>query len=171
MQNEQQILGKLPVHPGKPEDAGVFVLRITGLVGRTMELTPSDLAALPQQDVTADFTCEEGWTVPALKWWGVTMESLLELARADPEAQWVQASAGEFTVPIPLQDARRALLATRLGDGALPPEHGGPVRLVLPGGDCWTSIKWLDHLELRAAPGANTGKTIALGRLGCKPNT
>ncbi len=171
MQNEPQILGKLPVHPSKREDAGAFVLQVDGLVRQTLELTPSDLEILPQQDVTADFTCEEGWTVQALKWWGVTLESLLALAGANPEARWVQASAGEFTVPIPLQDARRALLATRLGEGALPPEHGGPVRLVVPGGDCWTSIKWLDHLELRAEPGPNTGKTIALGRLACKPGS
>ena len=168
MQNKPKILRKLPVHPSNKADVGVHVLRVNGLVGQTLELTPSDFERLPQRDVTADFTCEEGWTVPAVKWWGVTLESVLALAGAHPEAQWVQASAGEFTVPIPLQDARRALLATRLGEGALPSEHGGPVRLIVPGGDCWTSIKWLDHLELRTEPGPNTGKTIALGRLRCK---
>jgi DMSO/TMAO reductase YedYZ molybdopterin-dependent catalytic subunit len=89
---------------------------------------------------------------------------VLALAEMQPEARWVQASAGEFTVPIPLQEARKALLALRLGEDALPSEHGGPVRLVVPGGDCWTSIKWLDHLELRSEPGENTGKIIALGR-------
>ena len=84
MQNEPQILRKLlPVHPNKREDAGAFVLRVDGLVGHTRELTLSDLELLPQQDVTADFSCEEGWTVRALKWWGVTLESLLALAGAE----------------------------------------------------------------------------------------
>ena len=41
-----------------------------------------------------------------------------------------------------------------------------PVRLVVPGADCFTSIKWLDRIELRAEPGPNTGREIALGRLG-----
>ncbi len=168
MRNEQKVLGRLPVHPSNREEAGAYLLQVNGLVEQTLELTLSDFERLPQRDVTEDFTCEEGWTVPAVKWWGVTMESVLALAGAHPEAQWVQAGAGEFTVPIPLQDARRALLATRLGDGALPSEHGGPVRLVVPGGDCWTSIKWLDHLELRAEPGPNTGKAMALDRLRCK---
>jgi len=168
MQNEPKILRRLPVHPSNKVDVSAYVLRVNGLVGQTLELTPSDFEGLPQRDVTADFTCEAGWTVPAVKWWGVALESVLALAGAHPEAKWVQASAGEFTVPIPLQDARRALLATRLGEGALPSEHGGPVRLIVPGGDCWTSIKWLDHLELRTEPGPNTGKAMALGRLRCK---
>lgn len=168
MQSEPNILGKLPVHPGSRGDVGSYVLLVNGLVAQTLALSLSDIEALPQRDVTEDFTCEEGWTVPALKWRGVTLESVLALAGANPEAQWVQASAGEFTVPIPLQDAGGALLATRLGEGALPSEHGGPLRLLVPGGDCWTSIKWLDHLELRTDPGPNTGKSIALGRLRCK---
>jgi hypothetical protein len=41
-------------------------------------------------------------------------------------------------------------------------EHSGPVRLVVPGGKCFASIKWLDHLELRSDPGLNTAETIAL---------
>ncbi|MGB7434882.1 MAG: molybdopterin-dependent oxidoreductase, partial [Candidatus Acidiferrum sp.] len=81
------------------------------------------------------------------------------------EARYVEASAGNFTVSFPLEQARRALLAIRFDEGALPPEHGGPVRLVLPGGECFMNIKWLDHLELCSEPGANTAKTIALGRL------
>ncbi len=164
MQNDPKILEKLPVHTVEQREAGAHVLRVDGLVGRTLKLTASDFDGMPQRDLTEDFNCEEGWTVPAVRWWGINLDFLLSLAEIDPKAKWVQASAGEFTVPIPLQDGRRALLATCMGDAALPSEHGGPVRLVVPGGDCWTSIKWLDHLELRSEPGENTGKSIALGR-------
>jgi DMSO/TMAO reductase YedYZ molybdopterin-dependent catalytic subunit len=163
MENEPKVLSKLPVHPGGRGD-GEYVLRVDGLVGRALELRVHDFEGLPQRDVTEDFTCEEGWTVPKVQWWGITVESVLALAETRPEAQWLQASAGEFTVPIPMHDAKRALLATRLGGDVLPSGNGGPVRFVVPGGDCWTSIKWLDHLELRSEPGENTGKTIALGR-------
>ena len=161
---QPEIRDKLPVHPGG-QQAGSYVLRVDGLVGRALRLTKSDLDQLPQQTLSDDFTCLEGWTVPALKWRGVTLQTVLDLVGVQAEAQWIQASAGDFSVPVSIQDAGRALLATHLGDQELPAEHGGPVRLVVPGGDCFTSIKWLDHLELCIEAGANTGREIALGRL------
>jgi DMSO/TMAO reductase YedYZ molybdopterin-dependent catalytic subunit len=155
---------KLPVHSfGKA--ARPYVLVVDGLVGRPLQLTRSDLDGLPQDDLTDDFTCVEGWTVPALKWNGGALQTILSLAGATAEAQWIQASAGPFSVPLAMHDAGRALIATHLGGQDLPIEHGGPVRLVVPGADCFTSVKWLDHLELRAEAGANTGREIALGRL------
>jgi len=164
-QGPRDVLEALPVHRGSAADVATRVLHIDGLVSQAKDLTVSDLDGLPQQELTEDFNCVEGWTVPTLQWRGVALETVLNLLGATPEAEWVQASAGEFGVPIRLQDARRVLLATRLAGDPLPVEHGGPVRLILSGGDCWTSIKWLDHLELRAQPGENTGRTIALGRI------
>jgi len=128
-------------------------------------LTFGDLEKLPQKDLTHDFTCLEGWTVPAVKWRGVALQTLLLLAEPQPEARYVQASAGEFSIALQLESAGHVLLATYLGDASVPPEHGGPVRLIVPGGDCFMNIKWLDHLELCREPGPNTAKTIALGRL------
>ena len=165
MQKKSEVLGKLPIHPGDREHAQPHVLRVDGLVGRCLELTAADLKGLPQRELIDDFTCLEGWTVPKLNWRGVPLIAILALAEMRAEARWVQASAGEFSIPIPIQDAAKVLLATHLGPEALPNEHGGPMRLVVPGADCFTSIKWLDHLELRAEAGANTGRTIALGRL------
>jgi DMSO/TMAO reductase YedYZ molybdopterin-dependent catalytic subunit len=164
MVDSQNIQRKLPVHPGA-SGSTPHVLRVIGLVDHCLELTPADLAGFPQQELTSAFTCLEGWTVPGLKWRGVSLETLLNLAEIRSEAAWVQASAGDFSVPLSLHDARRALLAIHLGGESLPVEHGGPIRLLLPGGDCFTSIKWLDRLELRAEPAANTGRAIALGRL------
>lgn len=163
--HRRDVLEVLPSHPNSRPDAGSKPLCIDGLVANPMELTAVDLQGLRQQELTEDFNCVEGWTVPTVKWRGVALETILRLVGVDPKAQWVQASAGEFSVPIPLQETPRALLATQLAGDPLPIEHGGPVRLVLSGGDCWTSIKWLDHLELRAKPGKNIGKEIALGRL------
>ncbi|MBI4499288.1 MAG: molybdopterin-dependent oxidoreductase [Chloroflexi bacterium] len=158
----------LPVHPSPAAEAVPRQVRVDGLVAHPLELSPADLAALPQRALTDDFTCVEGWVVPALGWQGVPLAAVLDLAQAGPEAQWVQASAGDFSVPLPLEDARRALLALRLDGRDLPVEHGGPVRLVVPGRECFTSIKWLDHLELRLSPASNTGQAIALGRLAAR---
>jgi Oxidoreductase molybdopterin binding domain len=105
--------------------------------------------ARPQHDLTDDFTSVEGWTVPALKWNGVALETILSLAVATAEARWIQASAGAFSVPLATEEAGRALLATHLGGQLLPVEHGGPGRLVVPGADCLTSV-WL-----RASPASD----------------
>ncbi len=106
-----------------------------------------------------------GWTVPDVKWGGVLLEAVLSLARPTAQARYVQASAGEFSVSVPIDRVGRVLIATHLDNQALTAEHGGPFRLVVPDGDCFVQIKWLDHLELREEPGANTAERIALGRL------
>lgn len=170
MPNDLKIREKLPVRThveGKSHEGTgqAYVLRVDGLVGKPLNLTLPDLEKLHQQNLTHDFTCLEGWTVPGVKWKGVLLETVLSLANAAPQAHYVQASAGEFSVPLPREAAAQALLAIHLEDAAVPHEHGGPVRLVVPGGDCFTNIKWLDHLELRSEPGTNTAKKISLARL------
>ena len=120
---------------------------------------------LPQQDFTHDYTCLEGGTVPDVRWSGVKLETVLLLAEPSPEARYVQASAGIFSISLQRDAAASVLLAIHLDSTSVPPEYGGPVRLIVPGGDCFMNIKWLDHLELRNELGPNTAKTIALGRL------
>jgi DMSO/TMAO reductase YedYZ molybdopterin-dependent catalytic subunit len=136
---------------------------------RCLELTLADLEQLPQHDLTDDFTCLEGWTVPNVKWSGVLLQTVLSLANPLREAHYVQASASDFSLPLSRDVANRALLAIRLGGNALPAEHGGPVRLVVPDGQCFMQIKWLDHLELRTEAAANTAKATALSRLSRVP--
>jgi DMSO/TMAO reductase YedYZ molybdopterin-dependent catalytic subunit len=159
------ILEKLPVHALEGRKTlQPYVLCVDGLVRRCLHLTVADLEKLPQQDVSHDFTCLEGWTVPDVKWSGVLLEAILLLTEPSPEARYVQASAGEFSISLPRDVALHALLAIRLVNSALALEHGGPVRLIVPGGECFMNIKWLDHLKLRRDAGSNTGETIALGR-------
>jgi DMSO/TMAO reductase YedYZ molybdopterin-dependent catalytic subunit len=174
MSLESQFREALPVHEEhrrSDTDLRTHILRIDGLVGHCLELTLADLERLPQHDLADDFTCLEGWTVPNVKWRGVLLETLRSLAKFRPEARYVQASAGEFSISLPLDRAEQVLLALRLNDQAVPAEHGGPVRLIVPGGQCFTSIKWLDHLELRSEPGTNTAERIARARLPVKSST
>ena len=159
-------LPSLPVHPGVPQHLEAHRLVVDGLVARPLSLDATALAALPAAAITDDFLCLEGWSVAGLHWEGVSVATVLDAAGVRDGAAWVQASAGEFSVPLALDDARRGLLALRLGGAPLPPEHGGPLRLVVPGADCFASIKWLDRLELRPEPGADTGRAIALRRIG-----
>jgi DMSO/TMAO reductase YedYZ molybdopterin-dependent catalytic subunit len=133
--NDSTIRDKLPVHTFEGRKIlQPHVLRVDGLVGRCLLLTVADLEQLPQQDLSHDFTCLEGWTVPDVKWTGVLLEAILLLAEPSPEARYVQASAGEFSISLPRDVGLHALLAIRLSDSSLPLEHGGPVRLIVPGG-------------------------------------
>lgn len=157
---------ELPIHPMRTQpDLNNAILRVDGLVAERLKLTPAALQGLPQRDFTNDFTCLEGWTVPDVKWGGVLLQDILLLARPSIHGRYVHASAGEFGISLPIERAFRVLIATHLDHQSLSAEHGGPFRLVVPDGDCFMQIKWLDHLELRIEPGANTAERIALGRL------
>ena len=162
---ELHVLDALPVHPGDAPDPATWRLRIDGLVGAPLDLDLGELAAMPQRLMVDDFSCLEGWTVPGLRWRGVAVADLLDRAAALPEASWVQISADDFSLPLPLEQARGALLALEVNGEPLPAEHGGPARLVVPGGECFTSIKWAERIEVRAEAGDNSARRIALARL------
>ncbi len=160
-----EILPSLPVHGGAPSDTSEHRLRVDGLVRDDTILDSAALTALPRAEVTEDFICREGWAVSGLHWEGVSLSTVLELVGASPEAAFVQVSSGDFSTPLSRADASRALLATDLGGEPLGAQHGGPVRLILPGADCYTSVKWVDHIEVRRSPSDDTAQTIALARL------
>ena len=160
------VLDALPVHPGDAPDPTTWRLRVDGLVDQPLDLDLDDLLEMTQQLVVDDFACLEGWTVPGIRWRGVAVSDLLDRAGAPPDAAWVQVTADDFSIPLPVAEARAALLAVEANDQALPGPHGGPARLVVPGGECFTSIKWTDHIEVVAAPRENSARRIALDRLG-----
>ncbi len=70
-------------------------------------------------------------------------------------------SASNYAVPLPIDRAGAALLAEELNGAALAAEHGGPRRPVMPGSSCFTSVKWVDRLEVLAEPGDASGERIA----------
>lgn len=163
-------LRALPVHPHPALDAEGYRLHIGGLVERPLALSRGDLLALPQHQLHDDFTCIEGWVVPQLRWRGVRLAAVLAAAGVRPQARWVQAVCGDFSLPLPLAEAGEALLALELNDAPLTAEHGAPVRLLLPGGQCFTSVKWLERIELRADADANTAEATARARLAASPS-
>ena len=61
---------------------------------------------------------------------------------------------------LPLEEARGALLATRVTGETLGHEHGGPVRLVAPGRRGFQWVKWVTRIEVRTAP--DPGELVAI---------
>jgi DMSO/TMAO reductase YedYZ molybdopterin-dependent catalytic subunit len=126
---------------------------VTGLVDRPLSLTWDDLQAQPRRETVCDMHCVTRWSRYDNVFEGVPVQSLLQMARVSPSARYVLVRAEQdFTTNLPLADLDRAenLLALRHNGDALTPEHGGPVRLLVPHLYLWKSAKWVTGLDLLA---------------------
>jgi len=158
---------QLPTHPVPRKATRLAAdpqLRIEGMVKRACSITPADLADLARGSFTEDFHCELHWTTPQQKWSGVRLLDVLNLAEPLPAARYVRIYASNYVVPISLAEAEHALLADSLNDQPLQVEHGAPWRLALAGGACFTSVKWVERIELTVEPGDNVGERAARTR-------
>lgn len=100
-----------------------------------------------------------------LAWEGVLLREIVARGGPLPEARYLRVYAGDYWLALPLADLDSALLCDRLNDAPLTPEHGAPWRLVVSGGACFTSVKWVSQLELAAEAGAATAERIARRRI------
>jgi DMSO/TMAO reductase YedYZ molybdopterin-dependent catalytic subunit len=144
--HELQILDELPVHGGSTRAVADDGVTIAGLVQKPRTYLPSDLAAFPWVSVIEDFTCLEGWSVPGLQWHGVALATVLDAVGAHGDC--IEVSAKQYTTLLSREEANQALLALWLSDAPIPVEHGGPVRLIVPGSECYTSVKWVDRITV-----------------------
>jgi hypothetical protein len=138
-----------------PELTGdTYRLRVTGRVGRPLELTLAELAALPQRSATLPIACVEGWSASAT-WQGVPLRELLALAEAAPDAEIHLDSlqtGGLYrrsVVSATHAADRDTLLALTLNGQALHPDHGYPVRLIGPNRPGVMQTKWVTEVEVR----------------------
>ncbi len=139
-------------------DPATWRLEVTGLVERPLRLSFDELRALPAQDTVCDIHCVTRWSRLDNRFTGASVREVLRLVRPTAEAAFVLVRAAHgFTTNLPLADFDRPenLLAWEHDGAALAPEHGGPVRLVVPHLYFWKSAKWVTGFELRRsdAPG------------------
>lgn len=137
-------------------NAQTWDLRILGATesGAEARLHWDDVAALPMSQVTADFHCVTKFTVPGIRWAGVLA---VEILRRYPPAAAVThvmiwADFG-YSANIRIADfaAEDTLLATHRDGARLTPEHGYPLRLVVPTLYAWKSVKWVRAIEYLTA--------------------
>jgi len=159
----------LPAHVAPIEEAGSGAglgdIHVSGLVWRSRSLSPAELRALHRTRLAEPFVCEEGWAVNDLIWEGVSLREALTLCQPLPEARYVRISSGSYSIALPLSDIDHALLCDQLNGEPLAREHGAPWRLVLSGGACFTSVKWVSALEFTAQPVEATAERIARARI------
>jgi len=131
-----------------------WVVRVDGLVERPLTLDWAAWKALPRNAQTVDFHCVEGWSVGDVAWDGVALATVLAQARPLPEAVAVRfhAAGGTYGDDLTLAQAwaPSVVLADTAEGRPLPPEHGGPLRLVVPDQLAYKSVKWVERLELVA---------------------
>jgi DMSO/TMAO reductase YedYZ molybdopterin-dependent catalytic subunit len=152
----QYLTEKWPVlHAGSVPhtDLATWDFKVWGEVDEPLTLTWDELAALPTVEVTQDIHCVTRWSRFDTTFRGVPWSALKERIGQRPSARYAIAHAEQgFTanVPIAFLEAEGALLATHADGGPLTPDHGWPLRLVIPGKYFWKSAKWLRGIELSA---------------------
>jgi len=150
----QYLTQKWPVlHAGDVPrlDLASWTVRVFGEVEQELELDWRQFNELPRSSNVQDIHCVTRWSRFDAEFEGVHWRELATLCRPLPSARFVIAHAEhDFTsnVPLAFLDDEQALLATHADGEPLSLEHGGPMRLVIPGKYFWKSAKWLRALEL-----------------------
>jgi DMSO/TMAO reductase YedYZ molybdopterin-dependent catalytic subunit len=161
-------------------DAQTWRLDLDGRVGTELSLDLDALRALPSHEVVATMECagngrarldprpvSQPWLLEAVgtgRWRGVRLRDLLARAHVEPDAVEVLFTgldrgieSGEeqfFQRSLALADAGEpdVLLAYELNGVPLPPQHGWPLRLLVPGWYGMTNVKWLTRITLLSEP-------------------
>jgi DMSO/TMAO reductase YedYZ molybdopterin-dependent catalytic subunit len=132
-------------------DLATWRFRIWGAVERPLELSWEEIISQPRADVLCDIHCVTTWSRFDNRFAGPAVSPLLALARPLASASHVMVHAlPDYTTNLPLSDLDRPenLLATHHDGEPLNPEHGGPIRLLVPHLYFWKSAKWVTGFEL-----------------------
>ena len=147
--------GKVPtVDPHRPD----WRLKVFGRCEQPYELTYADIRAMPPVDVVCDMHCVTHWSRLDNTFTGVPARAIVERAKPAADARFVMChSEAGFTVNVPLAEfvADDSILAYQWEGADITPEHGWPLRGLVPRLYLWKSAKWIRGIELRAtdAPG------------------
>ena len=124
--------------------------RLFGRVERESTLTWDEFMALPKVERTSDIHCVTRWSRYDNRWEGVAAKELVNLARPRPGVRFVMVHGyGDYTTNLPLEAllSEDVLFAFHHNGAPLEPDHGGPLRLVVPRLYFWKSAKWANGLE------------------------
>ncbi|QEM14208.1 sulfite dehydrogenase [Mucilaginibacter rubeus] len=158
-------------HAGVPSiDPNQYELLIHGMVERPMKFSLHDLKRFPSVTRTCFIECagnfrtgKEDMTVQEIlgltsqsEWTGVMLSTLFRELGVDPKATWFLAEGGDAAVltrSIPIRKAwDDAMIVYAQNGEAIRPEQGYPARLLLPGWEGNTNVKWLRRIEISDAP-------------------
>ena len=170
-------------------DEASWRLEIGGHVERPLSIALDELRALPSETLPVTMECagngrarlsprpvSQPWLVEAVgtaAWTGTPLRDVLASAGVRPDVRelvFTGADRGEqggqeqyYERSLPLAEAERAevLLAYEMNGRPLEPQHGAPVRLVVPGWYGMTSVKWLTRITAVSEPFTGYQQAVA----------
>jgi DMSO/TMAO reductase YedYZ molybdopterin-dependent catalytic subunit len=157
----QSLTQKFPVlHYGAvPKfDEATWDLKVFGEVEHEMRWTWQEFQQIPTAQTISDIHCVTGWSKFGTLWEGPRFRDFVQLFGVKPTAKYVIAHCEfGFTTNLPLESMfdDDVLLAWKYNGQLLEPDHGFPVRTLVPKRYFWKSAKWLRRLEFssRDKPG------------------
>jgi len=124
--------------------------KVYGMVETPLRWTWNEFNALPKVKRHSDFHCVTRWSRFDNDWEGVAFREVLGRAKLKAGARFVLVHAEQgFTANVPLADLDRdeVLFATHHDGQPLSPDHGYPLRLIVPHLYAWKSVKWVRGIE------------------------
>lgn len=161
-------------------EAATWRLRVGGLVAHPVELSLDQIRAMPRQTIPVTLECagngrarlnprplSQPWLLEAVstaEWTGVPLSAVLAEAGVSADAVEIVFTGADrgiqgeieqdYQRSLTIADAMRPemLLAYEMNGAPLQPQHGFPLRLVVPGWYGMASVKWLKGIEAVAEP-------------------
>ncbi|HEX3050237.1 MAG TPA: sulfite oxidase-like oxidoreductase [Aggregatilineaceae bacterium] len=131
-------------------DTTTWTLRVFGEVEAEKTWTWDEFRAIPTATIKTDIHCVTGWSKFDTTWEGPLFRDFIKLFGVKPTAKYVIAHAPSgFSTNLPLEVMleENVMLAWKFNGQFLEPEHGFPVRTLVPQRYFWKSAKWLKALE------------------------
>jgi DMSO/TMAO reductase YedYZ molybdopterin-dependent catalytic subunit len=140
--------GRVPDYP----DLARWDLRVFGDVATPFTLNWTELRQLPTVEVTLDIHCVTRWSKLDTTWAGAPLSHIAEVAEPRSARFVIFHSEYGYSTNIPIEVALDpgCLLAWHYDGRPLEPDHGYPLRAVVPGRYFWKSAKWLRGVEFSA---------------------
>ena len=137
--------GSIPVF-----DPATWDFNIWGLVKEPKRFTWDEFSSLPMVEQVSDMHCVTRWSKFDSRFEGIPIGGLMKQVELLPEAKFVLIHADpDYTTNLPVEDLLDddVMLVLKYEGQPLTPEHGYPVRLLVPKLYLWKSAKWVRGLE------------------------
>ncbi len=131
-------------------DPAAWDMRAFGLVEQSLRWNWQEFQSLPTMQITTDIHCVTRWSKFDMLWEGVRFRDFAALVGVKPEAKFVIAHCDgghSANLPLEVMYSDDVLLAYKFDGQYLAPEHGFPLRTLVPQRYFWKSAKWLRAIE------------------------
>lgn len=147
---------KWPVlHEGNPLqfDPQTWKLNVHGCVEKPQTFTWEEFQAWPKTQVKSDFHCVTRWSKFDNEWAGTLFKIFVNMVKPTAEAKFVRFvdhQGYDTSTPLDICMQDDVVFATHHNGKVISPEHGGPMRVVIPKLYAWKSCKWVVEVEFLA---------------------